>query len=271
MMLNFLNAAVSTNLIALAMAAFIVLMLFLTTDDISKTGAILCGSFLIAEAGVTAYQIQVHWLPIAEATTASNIAARYRMSPEQVKAFTSSANFFLWIIPFVTASWGTNIISDAIGRNFTYREKWSVPRNLWKIITLILGALLWLLLLPTRLVRRSGAAEIEAEHNATRYTPLRRSSRILIPLLAELPQFHREGFDDELVNLLDGSIVRFVRPEDDEFGCYLSVKWPNQPKETRVDGDRYVQLQIRTASILGHDTTGLRQKAQQSIDEILGI
>ncbi|WP_143028364.1 MULTISPECIES: hypothetical protein [Burkholderia cepacia complex] len=270
MMLAFLNAVMSANLLTLSMTVFVVLTIFLTSEDISKTGAILLGSVLIAQAGWTAYQIQVRWLPIAEAMTAAKVATNFRMSPEQVKTFTSSANFLLWIIPFATASWGTNIISDAISRNFTYREKWSAPHLAWKVVVFIVSVPIGLISLILSF-RRDETSETDTRLDESPRGSLRRSSRALIRLLANLPQFHKDESNDDLVNLLDGSVVRAVRLDDNEFGCYLSVKWPNQATAIRVDGDRYVQLQIKTADTLGHDTTGLRHKAKRYVDEVLGI
>jgi len=270
MMLAFLNAVMSANLMALSLVVFVVLVVFLTNEDISKIGAILLGLVLIAQAGWTAYQIQVRWLPIAEAMATAKVATNFRMSPEQVKTFTSSANFFLWIIPFATASWGTNIISDAIGRNFTYREKWSAPHLLWTALVWIISAPIGLISL-VRSVCRTETPQTDARLERSARVSLHRSSRGLIRLLACLPQFHQDGLNDELVNLLDGSIIRAVRLDDDDLGCYLSVQWPNQSSAIRVDGDQYVQLQIKTAETLGHDTTGLRHKVKRYVDEALGI
>lgn len=270
-MFDFLNTAVLVNLICLAMMAFVVLVIFFTNEDISRIGALLLGVGLIAQAGWTAYEIQTHWLALAEAMAAPKVVAKYRISSDQLQAFSNLVSFSLWVIPFVTASWGTNIISDSAARNFTYREKWTLPGYLSCGAIWILGALWSLLTLPARLCDHSRSGETDVGENIRPRAQWRRSSRALINLLADLPQFNRDEGDDCLVNMLDGSTINSVRLQDDEFGCYLSVKWSSNSNAVRVDGARYVRLQIRAAEMLGHDTTKMRHKAERSIEDILGI
>jgi len=269
-MFDFLNAAVLVNLICLAMMAFVVLVIFFTSEDISRIGALLLGVGLIAQAGWTAYEIQTHWLALAETMAAPKVAAKYRISSDQLQTFSNLVSFSLWIIPFVTASWGTNIISDAAARNFTYREKWMLPSYLARGAIWFLGALWSLLTLPARLCDHSSSREADVGENIHPRAHWRRSSRALINLLADLPQFNRDEGNDTLVNMLDGSIIDSVSLQDDEFGCYLSVKWSSNSNAVRVDGARYVRLQIRAAEMLGHDTTRMRHKAERSIEDILG-
>ncbi|WP_146128451.1 hypothetical protein [Burkholderia gladioli] len=270
-MFEALNAIVRMNLLCLGTSVILVLIVFITSEDVSRPGAILLGALLIAQAGWTAYQIQIHWLSMAESLADPKVAAKYRLTSAQLQAFESSVSFFLWVIPFATASWGTNIISDAVARNFTYRQKWTVPGFLGRAILGLVAALWSLLTLPGRLWRNPRPDDVESVSLPRQSTALRRSSHMLLTVLADMPQFNRGDRNDRLVNMLDGSIVQSVRLDEDEFGCFLSVKWPNGESAMRVDGARYVRLQIRTAESLGHNTAGLRSKAEAIIEDILSF
>lgn len=270
-MFEFLNAIVRMNLLVLGMSVVVVLVIFMTSEDISRAGAILLGAWLIAQAGWTAYQIQIHWLSLAESLTDPAVAAKYRLTSPQLQAFENSVGFFLWLIPFVTASWGTNIVSDAVARNFTYRQKWTLPGFIGRAILGLVAALWSLLALLDRLCRKPRSDDVEGIDVPRRSAAWRRSSHMLLTVLADMPQFNRGDLNDGLVNMLDGSIVQPVCHDEDEFGCFLSVKWPNGGAALRVDGARYVRLQIRTAEGLGHNTTGLRSKAEAIIEDLFSF
>ncbi|CAD6562656.1 hypothetical protein ACFQ3P_38580 [Paraburkholderia sabiae] len=262
-MFDAINAMMTLSLLNLLMVAVAVSTILLTSKDISKVGAILLGMVLILAAGWAAFQIQMRWIPFAQSLI--NSKGAHGLSTVQATAISNAGTFFMWIIPFVTASWGTNIISDSVARNFSYSAKWSVPKHfghvlLW-VLRMIWATLSWIW---------GRFSDSSIEQRSERRTSMPRSSRRLLSLLAELPHFDASAEDERLVNMLDGSVINFVRVDEENFGRYLMITWPGAAGPVRVEGSRYLQMQIKTAERFGHDITGVHGRINKEVRDIRG-
>lgn len=271
-----LTTILDAHWINLLSTVTVALIFLWPSKDISRVGAALIGLMLIGAAAWSVYTLQMKWLPFAEAMTDPRVAESYRLSPEQFKVFSGSVSFLLWFLPFVTASWGTNLLSDAIARNYSYRAKWELPGMLFAMCVWLVRvtlAILRLLALPLIWgARRVGLLKAKVPEESTALgAPRRRyrSSRDLLVVLEKLPQFHRDLGSVTLTNMTDGSNVTVLSNGDDVLGIYLKVSWPHNASPVQVDAATYTRLQIRCAALLGYDVTVARRKAEAIIDEML--
>jgi len=65
-----------------------------------------------------------------------------RLSPDVLEGFEKSSTIFLFVFPFVTAAIGTNLISEVVTRNFTFRKKLTLSAvllGLWDMMKITVG------------------------------------------------------------------------------------------------------------------------------------
>ena len=115
----------STNFNIFSYATLIKVAMFIhslmSRSDMSKLGAVLWGMILIGFAAWVTYKLQFFWLREAEKMTHSTTPSQRPVNPDDVALFESRLNFLIWLLPFVTASLGTNVLSDALLRGYTYQ------------------------------------------------------------------------------------------------------------------------------------------------------
>ncbi|MFM0191367.1 hypothetical protein PQR25_36780 [Paraburkholderia nemoris] len=215
------------------------------------------GLGLIGVAGFTAYQLQLQWLPIAEAMTTSKLPVKHPLTSEEFKEFESHVNFFLWLLPFVTGSWGTNILSDALLRDFRYEEQWIVKGVVRRIL---FGE-------PVFGSRKYIRLSLESRRDISAMARLD-----LHALLARLPQFASVGNMGCLINMIDGSTVMPYKPRDDQdtFACKLTVSWKSSTTPLDFEAEQYMKVQFHVASTLGCNTASFRRQAEELYSEIRG-
>jgi len=93
--------------------------------DITRAGVFFAGFVLIGVAGYVAYYLMI-WEPIAEKLVENKESSK-AISKKSFEEFKRTAAFVLWIIPFVTGSLGTNLISDALTKPLEYKN----PSTSW--------------------------------------------------------------------------------------------------------------------------------------------
>jgi hypothetical protein len=225
--------------------------------NLSKWGAVLIGLSLIGIAAWFAYHMQLQWLPFAEAMADGSVEMPHRLRPDQLKEFESHVNFFLWLLPFVTASLGTNILSDALLRGFTYQDQW-IPRRV--VCNIFSGKGF----LGSRSYKRIPLA-IRRDISVS-------ARRDLQKLLADLPQFSAIGEMGRLINMTNGSIVMPYSPraDADVFSCKLTISWTKEATPVDVDAKQYLEVQFHLANSLGFNPSRSRRKADELLEEISG-
>ncbi|WP_152611732.1 hypothetical protein [Burkholderia sp. ABCPW 111] len=188
---------------------------------------------------------------------AGKVTVEHPLTPDELKGFESRVNFFLWLLPFVTASLGTNILSDALLRDFTYRDQWILKRFFGSLLS---GE------------RVFGSGKVTQLSLESRRTISEMARHDLQSLLAELPQFAGVGKMGRLINMMDGSTVApyLPRGSEDVFTCKLTVLWNAGTTPVDVDAERYMEVQFQLAATLGSNTASLRRKASELYEEIRG-
>jgi hypothetical protein len=256
-MSGFLGAILNANEIFAVSAVWFVIVGLFQCKDLSKTGAILLGLSLIGVAAWTTYQLQLQWLPIAEAMASKKVATNHSLTVDELKGFESHVNFFLWLLPFVTASWGTNILSDALFRDFTYKDRWIVRRLITDGFS------------GKSIFGSHGDVRMSLE---SRRDISEMARHDLQELIAELPQFVKVGKLGRLINMTDGSLVATYTPKGDRdmFACKLKVSWNGHSSPLDVDAARYLAVQFRCAASLGFNPASSRRKAAELFREIRG-
>jgi hypothetical protein len=250
-----LDAILNANKIYAATTFWLAITIFFQSKDLSRIGAILLGISLIGAAACSTYQLQIQWLPIAEAMATDKVGTKHLLTHDELQVFESRVNFFIWILPFATASWGTNILSDALLRNYTYKDEWIVARIVRDFLS---GEDIFESRKTTRpsFESRRDISEM-ARHD-------------LQCLLAKLPQFTTVDQPQRLINMTDGSTVTRYFPRDikDAFACKLTVSWNSEAARVEVDAERYLAVQFQLAETLGCNTIRLRREARTLFREI---
>lgn len=111
-----------------AVAAFIAVLGSYSYGRISKRGAILAGMSLIAGSIISLFGLASVTQPFAEFLARPEMESTTRLSQDQLKHATTAINIALWILPFISASLGTNLISDALTGSVRYTKR-SKPRD----------------------------------------------------------------------------------------------------------------------------------------------
>jgi hypothetical protein len=253
----FLNAVFNNDVIFAFMLSFMAIFSLTRCPDLSKLGAVLTGLSLIGLAAWITYHMQIEWFPVAEGMAEKAVRKQLQLTPDQVKEFESHVNFFLWLLPFVTASFGTNILSDALLRNFTYQDDWIVKRIVRDILS---GKNIWG-------SRKYVRAPLEIRRNNSWA-----ARRDLQRLLADLPQFTTVGTMGRVINMTDGSVVMPYRPnkDSDVFDCKLTISWQKERVPVDVDARQYLEVQLQFSSTLGCNAAKFRREADEIFDEITG-
>jgi len=112
--------------------------------DISRAGVMFWGVALIALAGYIASQL-IAWQPIGEFLIENKESGR-AISRKAFEDFQRKSTFMLWVIPFVTGSLGTNLISDALMNHGRYQRR-SRDSIVAKIIVWVVKKISWSTLL----------------------------------------------------------------------------------------------------------------------------
>jgi hypothetical protein len=173
-------------ILALLFPSFFVLLGIWVVSDksVTRIGVFFWGVALIAIAGLIAWQL-ITWRPIA-ALLVDNMTTDRAISKASFDEFDRTSTLLLWLIPFVTGSLGTNLISDALTKPLQYHRPstkaypvqaawWLLKKLLWCIVLTFAGILIavWFLLTfytwPTKLRARakvSRAAYLEKHAEA---------------------------------------------------------------------------------------------------------
>jgi hypothetical protein len=104
-------------------------------EQVTRVTVFFWGILLIALAGLIAYQL-LEWQALGKLLV-STTNSKYRLTPETLAEFERKLVFALWLIPFVTGSLGTNLISDALTNPTKYKKPFSLRPTL--------AVLLWVL------------------------------------------------------------------------------------------------------------------------------
>ncbi|UWE15666.1 hypothetical protein [Herbaspirillum huttiense] len=231
-----------------AVATMLMVVSYLSrTKDLSKTGAILFGAAMILFAGLVAYRIQFGLL-----TPLTQLATWLPLSADEQQTFKDAATLALWIVPFFTGAWGTNLISDAISRNFTYRSPWRpfsvFPPN------------------RRRRVKLAGLSQLDQR------IIIQSIHSHLFSILEKLPHFGKHTRKEQLLNMKDGSVVKRVPllPDQHLFDDFLYVMFPGNLDFQKVETHRYVELQLLTAASYGADLDSLRCEVEGIYQELYG-
>jgi hypothetical protein len=245
--MTFLNAVFDSDVLFAVTISFMALIYLAQRRDFSRLGAVLFGLSLIGAAAWFTFHMQVEWFPIAEGMT---IGKQPRLTSDQLKQFEAHVNFFQWLFPFVSASLGTNILSDALSTNFTYRDDWFVTRIVSDILS---GDGDWM-------PKKYGKVSLETRRGISSD-----ARRDLQRLLAGLPQFAAVGQTRAVLNMTDGSVVDQYAPRDDNdfFDCKLTIIWQQGRAPVDVDARQYLEVQLQAASTLGCNTAKIRRKADR--------
>lgn len=97
--------------------------------SISRRQAYTQGMVLIAASCITVAGLTWVAQPFAEFLARAEIREGVRLSSRDTAYFSRVIQLILWVLPFVTASLGTNLISDALTRHLKY-EKGDVEKDL---------------------------------------------------------------------------------------------------------------------------------------------
>jgi hypothetical protein len=252
-----LNAVFSNDVFFAFALSFMAIISLTRLRDLSTIGAVSTGLSLIGLAAWITYHMQIQWFPFAEGLVGSAAPKKLQLKLDQVKEFESHVNFFLWLLPFVTASFGTNILSDALLRGFTYQDDWIVKRIVCDVLSgeRILGS--------RKHVRISFEVRKDISQNAR---------RDLQRLLAELPQFATVGAMGHVISMVDGSVVMpyLPRSDGDIFDCKLMVSWQKEQAPVEIDAQKYLALQLQVASTWGCNAAQYRRRADEIFREIMG-
>ncbi|MDR6395902.1 hypothetical protein [Herbaspirillum seropedicae] len=236
---------------AFAVVTMLVVISYLSSaNDLSKTGAILCGVAMILFAGLVAYRIQFGLL-----TPLTQLAERLSLNASEQQTFKDAATLALWIVPFFTGAWGTNLISDAISRNFTYRSPWR-PFSVFGIFRSS----------RRRRVKLAGLSSLDQR------IVVQTIHSHLFLILETLPQFCKHARKEQLLNMKDGSLVKRVPllPDQHLFDDFLHVMYPGNLDFQKVETRRYVELQLLTAASYGTDLNSLRCEVEGIYQELYG-
>lgn len=110
--------------------SFIVLaaMMFSADRTITRLGMMICGFALICVAGFFASEV-LAWQGIGESLIGHK-KKELAISKKAFAEFQRKATFVLWIIPFITGSLGTNMISDALMNHERYKNSKSSSESI---------------------------------------------------------------------------------------------------------------------------------------------
>lgn len=248
--MQFLMLVLSIHFMFVVITILVVISYLSVTKDLSKAGAILCGTGMILLAGLFAYRIQFDILaPLAQ------FAARLSLSADEQQRTKDVATLGLWIVPFFTGAWGTNLISDAISKNFTYRSPWR-PFSIFSVF----------------LTKRRKRVSLDGLSPMDQRIVIQSIHTQLFSILAALPQFCQRPPKEQLLNMKDGSIVKRVPllPNQHLFDDFLHVMYPGNLDFLKVDTRRYVELQFLTAVSYGADIDSLRREVEDIYEELYG-
>ena len=248
--MQFLMLVLSIHFMFVVFTMFVLIAYLSVAKDLSKTGATLCGAGMIFLAGLFAYRIQFDIL-----TPLAQFAAHLSLSTEEQQSIKDAATLALWIVPFFTGAWGTNLISDAISKNFTYRSPWR-PFGVFDVFR-------------SKRRKRLSLAGLSARDQRIVIQSIH--SR-LFSVLETLPQFCKQTRKEQLLNMKDGSIVKRVQllPDQHLFDDFLHVMYPGNLDFQKVDTRRYVELQLLTAAPYGVDLDSLRREVEGIYEELYG-
>lgn len=254
--LKFLNVVLYNDVFFALQFTCLTIVILMILRDLSKLGAVLTSLSLIGLAAWITYHMQA-WLPIAEGMVGKMVRKQLQLTPDQVKEFEYHVNFFLWLLPFVTAAFGTNMLSDALLKKFTYQDHWFV----WHaILNLRSGKSIF------------GSRKYFRLPLDERLCISRSARRDLQRFIAKLPQFVRVGETDRIINLTDGSVVMPYVPSTNSevFECKLTVAWQKERAPIDVDARQYLEVQLQFATTMGSNAARLRREADDIFERIVG-
>ncbi|WP_175137561.1 hypothetical protein [Achromobacter animicus] len=95
-------------------------------QTISRRYAVVLGLVMIASSVLALVGLTVVAQPFAEFLARPEASDGVRLLPSELKKMSSAIQVALWVLPFVSASIGTNLISDALTRGVQYgrRRTW---------------------------------------------------------------------------------------------------------------------------------------------------
>lgn len=108
--------------IFIAILAFASVFTAYSGPSISRRQAFMQGMILITASCIAVAGLTWVAQPFAEFLTRPEIREGVRLSSRDTAYFSRVIQLILWVLPFVTASLGTNLISDALTRNVKYEE-----------------------------------------------------------------------------------------------------------------------------------------------------
>lgn len=90
----------------------------------------------------------------------------------------------------------------------------------------------------------------------------------LLKFLATLPQFHTALLMGGVIDMRSGAFVsKYDGGDEPKHRNSLAIRWPGQPVDLKaiIDGEKYGQLQIKEAALLGANEASLLQQLEEAL------